>query len=57
MQRPRDLARVSHLRTFSDNVLKQPKDVRKRPEMSANVYRPPITLEIYNGMPIDMLLS
>lgn len=49
--------RFGHLRTFPDNVLKQPKNVRKRPHMSAIAYHPPITQEIYNGAPLTMLLS
>ena len=46
-----------HLRTFPDNVLKQPKNVLKRPQMSAIAYRPPITQETYNGAPLTMLVS
>ena len=48
---------LSPLRTFPDNVLKRPENVRKRPQMSAIECRPPITREIYNGTPITMLLS
>lgn len=48
---------LSPLRTFPDNVLKQPENVRKRSQMSAIAYRPPITQEIYNGTPLTMLVS
>ena len=57
LSRRRLCRHFGHFRTFPDNDLKQPKNVRKRPQMSAIAYRPPITQETYNGAPLTMLVS
>lgn len=48
---------LSPLRSFPDNVPKQPENVQNRPQMSAGDNRPPIAEEIYYDTPLTVLLS